>query len=154
MDTGHTGNHPSAVSAAALVAEARKHLGIPYAHQGRSAGGLDCIGFPLLLMVKLGLAPEIIGRADYGKMPQGELLEAVETYMQRIDVFKPGAMLLMQWPRTRYPSHCGIGAAHPKMGPMIIHAYGGAGSVVEHVFTGLWPKMLHSIWAFDGVSYE
>lgn len=39
-----------------FLAEARTWIGTPYRHQGRDKNGVDCVGFPLCVAAKLGIA--------------------------------------------------------------------------------------------------
>lgn len=154
MDTRHTGHHQRAVTGADIVAEARKLIGTPYKHQGRNEIGLDCIGLPLLIFARLDLIGERIWREDYSRRPNEELVQACDLNMDRAKRITAGTFLLLQWPRSKHPSHCAIATGPTDTGPRIIHAYGSAQRVVEHGYSGIWPRMLHSAWEIGGVTYE
>jgi len=57
------------VTLADIVDEARRHLGTPYAHQGRLPGPLDCVG--LIVGVAAGLGLSEYDDRTYGPMPDG-----------------------------------------------------------------------------------
>lgn len=151
MDTRDTGDHPRPVTGADVVRVARTFLGVPYTHQGRGRGGIDCIGLPLMVAIELGLIPRIVGPTDYGRMSQSMLLDHAARWMTQIWHPVPGAVLILKWPRSPFASHCGIFGGKTPTGDSIIHAYGGARSVVEHNYSGIWVRMLDSVWMLRGV---
>ena len=59
---------------AAVLAEARAMVGVPWRHMGRSTAGVDCIGLILLAAFRAGVAlPE---PAPYAREPQDHALRA------------------------------------------------------------------------------
>lgn len=150
MDTRHTGDHSRPVTPADVVACARSLLGVPYMHQGRTRAGIDCIGVPLMVGIWLELIPGIVGPTDYGRMPDAALKEHAALWMDQLSAPVAGATLILRWPKHAFASHCGIytGAG------TIIHAYSGAKKVIEHNYSGIWPRMLDSIWMLKGVAHE
>lgn len=150
MDSGHSEHHPGAVrcSPAELIEEARRWIGVPYRHQGRSARGLDCIGFVIWVCAQRGILPEDFERRDYGRLPRAELLEKAQHYCTPADSPGPATLVLIRWPGDRLAGHSAICT-----GENLIHCYSVAGKVVEHGFRAPWPRLAVSHWHLPGVHY-
>ena len=137
------------IERALLVAEARRWVGVPYVHQGRTRFGVDCIG--LILCVRDALAPwqALIGETrNYARHPRdGLLLDRVREHCAELERPEDGAMILIRWPKTPEPSHVAIYA-----GGNLIHAYQRAKRVVETGFRAHWQRDAHSYWRLPGVS--
>lgn len=58
-----------------------------------------------------------------------------------------GALVLIQWPGTKYAQHAALCT-----GANLIHCCGIMGKVVEHGYRGLWLERTRSIWWIPGVS--
>lgn len=130
-----------------VIAEARLWLGTPFHHQGRLRGvGCDCIGLVVGVCRALGL-----GDADargYARTPDGRsLAEGLARHLAEIppEAARPGDVLLLRIRRD--PQHVGF------LGPggSIIHAYAGAGRVVETRFDSWWQARLVAAYAIPGV---
>lgn len=136
------------ITGAQVVAEARRWVGVPYVHQGRTPYGVDCIG--LVLCVRDALAPwaAIAGEArNYARHPKdGLLLARAQANCTQLDAPEDGAMILIRWPTTVHPSHAAIYAAGN-----LIHAYQRARRVVETGFRAHWLRNTHSFWRLPGV---
>jgi cell wall-associated NlpC family hydrolase len=133
-----------------FVLLARSWLGVPFAHQGRSQYGVDCIGFPIALLRQEGLLPkEFHDRHNYGRQPTGEMEPIVLNHCRQIQQIKIGCLALIRWPQLKFASHAGI-----ITGGTMIHSYQRAGCVVENGFRGPWVKNLHSLWELPGITYE
>lgn len=131
-----------------VVAEARRWVGVPFMHQGRSRMGVDCLGLVIVVGHALDLVPKDFERRDYGRTPnRDELGQKIRDYCVPIAAPVPGAMLAMRWNQE---------AAHVAIftGETLIHAYERVGRVVEHSFRGRWPRFVDSVWALPGVKYE
>lgn len=137
------------IERAQIVDEARRWLGVPYVHQGRTRHGVDCIGF--VLCVRNALAGwEQLERAprNYARQPRdGLLLDQVRAACFLLDAPEDGALILIRWPRTQHPSHVAIYA-----GGNLIHAYQRARRVVETGFRAHWLRNAHSYWRLPGVA--
>ena len=131
-----------------LIGEARRWLGVPYRHQGRSANGLDCIGFVVFVLARVGVLPDEFESRDYGRLPKAELVEKTAMYCTQVDDAEPGTLLLIRWPGERSAGHAAICA-----GPTIIHAYSQSRKVVEHGYRAPWPRITVSRWRLPGVVY-
>lgn len=130
-----------------VISEARSWVGVPFRHQGRSRTGIDCVGLPIVVLQNLGVLPSNFEITNYGRLPSGELVERVKAHCTKVEVAKPGTLVVIAWTST---------AAHVAVctGDTLIHSYESVGRVVEHGYRGRWIKLTHSIWALPGVSYE
>lgn len=114
----------------ALINTARSWLGVPFEHQGRSRGGVDCAG--LLVCVYEDLGRRLYDAHGYGRSPHRNLLETYLRHNFEIGTeIGPGSILLMRFDTE--PQHIAICA-----GKTMIHAYQKAGAVVEHRFADVW----------------
>lgn len=128
----------------AVIDEARRWLGVPYLHQGRSRRGVDCIG--LLIKAAHGLGISEYDVTGYGRTPDAGFLQAeCDRLMARIDEPAPGDVLLMRF--TREPQHVAIVS---DVG--IIHAWYGARKVVETSFSPSWRHRVVQAYAIPGVA--
>lgn len=133
----------------AIVAEARRWLGTPYAHQASCLGaGCDCLGLVRGVWRRLyGPEPEAPGpyAPDWALASRREtLVEAASRHLLPVPglVFAPGDVLLFRW-RARLPaSHCAIATGPDTM----IHAHDGA--AVAEVAIGAWRSRLAFVFAF------
>jgi cell wall-associated NlpC family hydrolase len=136
-----------------LIDQARKMVGTKWLHQGRSPGGVDCIGFLDVSAKRAGLDFEkMLGinlPVNYGRHPQPDLLRAYEAHATRIDKPIPGAVLLMQFNGEKYPRHVALYTERAT----IIHANAVRGVIVEHGYRAAWPRWTHSIWRLPGLDY-
>lgn len=145
-------DHPrTGVKASVLIAKARELIGAPYRHQGRARDGLDCIGMVLYVANPFGLLPGARIRADYGRIGQPELEKVVADLCEPITIpiysgIPAGAMVMIQWPGTRFAQHCALCT-----GENLIHCCGIMGKVVEHGFRGIWRDRAKSAWWIPGV---
>lgn len=126
-----------------FVRVARTWIGVPFLHQGRSRAGVDCIGFILCVGAQTGRVSKNFERADYGRMADtDELIRKIKHYCEEIPGPELGCLMTMSW--GSFPRHSAIYAGESKRGePRMIHCYGRKGiqKVVEHNWTGPWPKV-------------
>lgn len=148
---GHPEDPARAMKPEVLIAAARELViaKVPYRHQGRTPLGLDCIGLVILICERLGLIPEEFERNNYGRLPQGELLEKAQKHCAPLPSPVPGALILIRWPGDRAPAHAALCT-----GDNLIHSYARLGHVVEHGYRGHWVKRTAAVLALPGVSYE
>ncbi len=147
------------VTRADVVAEARRWLGTPYRHQGRSRlTGCDCLGLVGGVALALGLLPEgwwereFDARwAGYGRHPQGSTLRAgAEQVLTPVSQPAPGDVLLVRFGRE--PQHFAIVAEHPLgTGLSIVHAASQRGRVVEQGLDAAWRQRIVAIYRLPGV---
>jgi cell wall-associated NlpC family hydrolase len=123
-----------------VVTEARKYLGCPYHHQGRSDKAIDCAG--LVVLAYRGLGIELEDIAAYGREPWNDGLRAcVERNFQLQEREPiPGDILLFRV--RREPQHLAIATDQG-----IIHAYASVGKIVETTFGPNWKSRLIGVYS-------
>lgn len=134
------------MTAADVIEAARKYLGVPFKHQGRSPLGLDCVGLVILVCRTLGLRPGRPAPQDYGRMPTAALLAQVRKHCIELEAPEPGCMILIRFPRELLCQHAALCT-----GQNLIHAYSTSRKVVEHGYRMHWVKWTHSYWWLQGV---
>jgi len=122
-----------------LYEAAREFLGTPFKHQGRYVHGVDCAGLVILSAKMIG--KEIVDVGGYHRMPDDKaLILAMDS--QLIKVYRaPVANDIVLMAVGRNAQHVGIITPNG-----IIHAYEGAGKVVEHNFDARWSKRLRGVY--------
>lgn len=128
-----------------VLAEARSWIGVPYLHQGRSRLGVDCVG--LLIKVAHGLGMSDYDVAGYARVPSSDFLRAeCERLMRRIPVSQrqPADVLLLRFKRD--PQHLAVVTDRG-----FLHAYAGAGRVVETSMPPEWERRIVAAYALPGV---
>ncbi len=140
-----------------LIDEARKLVGTPWRHQGRTVAGADCIGFGWLvyaatLLICRGITLDK-PRSDYGRTPSGgklraELVEWLGDPVDREPI--PGDIVTIKWAGDE--RHLGIIVPHPQRDYGMIHgdntAAGAEGPrVVEHGMDARWRARIVEVWA-------
>lgn len=136
------------INAQSIVDEARRWIGTPYVHQGRTRFGVDCIGFAICVRNAVEAWPEGMQEIkNYSRRPKdGLLLSRVTTYLTSIRDVEQGSVILIRWPQHDEPSHVGIYADGN-----IIHAYAKSKQVIETGYRAHWLRDTHSIWRLPGV---
>ncbi len=139
------------IRGADIVMEARRWLGVPFQHQGRTKFGVDCVG--LVLCVRHALSPWPEGLAEtraYRRRVSTPILkERAEFYGERVQTPAAGVIALIQWPGNADPTHIAI-----LTGSTVIHSYERVGRVVECGYRDPWVKWTHSLYRLPGVAYE
>lgn len=143
-----------------VVEQARKYLGTPFAHQGRTRlHSLDCVGLVLCVGHDLqikdinGVQLERYAYRDYGPQPVGTaVLEACRKHLQALPLDTPlrhGMVINMRVPTD--PSHVGIVSTDYGY-PCVIHAYsGGEEKCVEHIIDKAWYRRIVGRFDFPGI---
>jgi cell wall-associated NlpC family hydrolase len=135
----------------ALVQAARNYLGVPFAHQGRAAFGMDCAG--LLVLAEFDCGRVLRDVAAYGKTPWKDGLEAalVDNYGAPVTgPIVPGDKLLMRF--RREPQHIAIATDYFLGGLGIIHTRSDLargiqrGRVVEHRLDERWASYIVRVY--------
>ncbi len=118
---------------ALIIAAARAYLGVPFAHQGRSRHGLDCIG--LLVLAARDAGAIIEDRLDYPRDPNGLLPVELARQFDAVAEHQPGDIMLMRF--AGEPQHLALCA-----GDTILHSYASIGHVVEHRLDAKWARRI------------
>lgn len=136
------------IAPAAVIAQARSWVGVPFLHQGRTRFAADCLGYIAAMMAELD-SFTLLERLPwaYSRMPQRELADGIALVCRPIDL-QPAALVLIQWPRTGFASHAGI-----YTGENLIHCSAPDGKVVEHGYGRPWTHRTASVWALPLVRY-
>ena len=143
---------------AAVIAEARRWIGTRWRHQGRTAGGLDCVGLLIVVARSLNLIDQsALDEADrvasgYSRYPRGDALRrTLLQHLQPVEISRPADILLFRIDAE--PQHLAIAAEHPTGGMSIIHAYAPAPHrVIETILDDTWRRRLVAVFALPGVS--
>jgi len=143
---------------AEVVAEARRHLGVRWRHQGRNlALSVDCIGY----VGGVGLALGVPGAAEwladarfagYGRQPNADMIyKACAEYLDPVSpkgAALPGDILLMRFEAE--PQHFAILSALDP--PYMLHALAQARRVVEHRMDETWQARVVCAYRYRGVT--
>jgi len=129
-----------------LIEEARKYLGVPWKHQGRSMKGVDCVGFLLLAFKHINV--NIIEIKGYSKSPDGIALKKImdeQPNLKRVHYpYLPGDVVLFRI--RKHPQHVAL-LTGTKENLKMIHSYnGGAKKVIEHDFAEYWRNKIVSVY--------
>lgn len=148
-------------TAAALIACARRFIGVRFAHQGRTPQGLDCLGLLVLTAQTLGLKIAGIDVASldiphYGTRPDAQALrEKLDQHLTPIaleDVCVGDIVLLKI---AGIPQHLALLSDYPLPGELgMIHAYAPAHKVVEHRYDAHWRKETYAAYRMPGIYGE
>lgn len=131
-----------------VIAEARKWLGVPFQHQGRTRFGVDCAGLVELVALGLGLLPAgYRAPRNYARRPNGTMHALVTTHCARLPRVEPGCVVLCRFPNVSTPGHIAICT-----GSTLIHAHARVKKVVEHGYREPWLAWTHSAWRLPGIN--
>ena len=136
------------ISGEDIIAEARRHIGTPFHHQGRMPDkGLDCIG--LLVVVARALDIPIRDCINYRRYPDGHaLINELSDQMDEVtfDECMPGDIGVFWYARPGRPQHVGF-----LDNDRLIHTYTGSGAVRDHDLDDRWRMRLMHVFRFKGV---
>jgi cell wall-associated NlpC family hydrolase len=115
----------------ALIAAARRYVGVPFRHRGRGPRWFDCVGLVWRAYRDAGV--ELPCPTDYGREPQADRFMAAIVAALGPRVPKHGIAVgdVVTLRTKRHPHHIAIVTDHPE-GLGLIHASGEHGRVVEH----------------------
>jgi NlpC/P60 family putative phage cell wall peptidase len=135
-----------------IAAAARAWLGTPYHHQASAKGiGCDCLGLVRGVWRELfGDEPELVPpyTPDWAEAQGVEmLLEGAARHFLPGTVRK-GALLVFRWKAGVPAKHVGIAVGEGRF----VHAYDGAGRVVEGALGTVWGRKLAGAFDFPGVT--
>lgn len=137
------------ILASDVVAEARKHTGRPFRHQGRNPStGLDCVGLAVRVLSDLGV--DVVDSTSYEREPNPEMMAAaIEPYLSAINLTEASQGCILWIRFFKEPMHIAIVT---DIG--MIHAYGTIGRVVEHGIDKKWQRRIYKAYRINGVNYE
>lgn len=139
--------------ASLLIAEARKLIGVPWRHEGRTQQGVDCIGLVILSGLNAGVDFfEEIGIAPIGvyqRKPAPELIRLVATHCKPTTA-EPGALVVFKFGCDSYPRHFGL---LTDAGTVIHAEQKTRKRVIEHGYRSHWLRWTDSVWRLPGVEY-
>jgi len=129
-----------------LVDQARKYLGVPFKHRGRTKAGLDCAG--LIVRCYKDLERPVVDREVYGREPHRdglrETLNANTLEVVTSKPWQPGDIVLMKF--VSEPHHLGIFGDYFLGGLSLIHSFGEVGKVVEHRLDDVWTARILEVF--------
>jgi cell wall-associated NlpC family hydrolase len=131
-----------------LIEEARKYLGVPWKHQGRTMNGVDCVGFLILAFKALDIP--ILEIKGYSRNPDGVALKKImDDQPNFIEVpkseIRPGDILLFKI--RKHPQHVALVVPSNTGDLGIIHSYnGGMKKVIEHNLADYWRTRIISAY--------
>lgn len=140
-----------------LVTSARKCLGVPFKHRGRTLTGLDCAGLGHWAYQDNGVTLPDMER--YGRTPHrdGLAMMMVKALGEPIwqgrpgivvdrSVMQPGDVVLMRF--VQEPHHVAIVTDSPTHGLGLIHCYSSAviDRVVEHGLDAMWQARILAVF--------
>jgi cell wall-associated NlpC family hydrolase len=130
-----------------IVNIARKYIGIPFVHQGRSSHGVDCLGLLIMVANELNLhgrdgLPLIAhDNLNYSRTPDAEnLFIKLCTCLTPKIIPEIGDIALFKIDGN--VQHLAIISDYNNNSLGLIHAYQTANAVVEHNFSANWQKRL------------
>jgi hypothetical protein len=145
--TKHYSLRKNMTTAHEVIACARQFAGVRFAHQGRTAAGLDCLGLLLLTAQTLGLQVDGAGVAaldvpHYGTRPDAMLLKKkLDTHLQPIEKASLRTADIVLLKIDGMPQHLALITDYPMAGELgMIHAYAPARAVVEHRYDPQWQR--------------
>lgn len=130
-----------------IITEARKWLGVPFFHTGRSSTGVDCCGLVICVLREVfGFSYE---NRDYSPiMPNGYMRKELERWCDPVDDEpETGDVLLFNLAGAE--QHVGFFAGEGKM----LHAFQSANVVAEHEYTASWRSRCVQVYRFRGLDF-
>jgi len=152
-----------------IVLAARRYVGTPWVHQGRTAQGLDCIGLMIVAAQEAGHLDAMARRGrpfqevPYQRFADGSLMRWLEYYLEPVVLGQVANGDVLAFKIRRVPQHVGMVS---DVG--IIHAYSDVvltrkerlakrrtrsetGRVVEQRLSERWSERLVAAFRFPGV---
>jgi len=135
-----------------LLSVARRWLGVPFLHQGRSIYGVDCFGLVVCVCKQAGLLPrDFTADTTYPRRPRaGHLIYGIEHEIGATPAPRreAGVLVTLQWFSHEYPVHVALLGEKT-----MIHSYSQARRTVEHGYGKPWVDMATGFWRLPGVRY-
>lgn len=134
-----------------IQTEARRHIGTPYKHLGRSVGSaLDCIGHLVTVCRAVNLEPQDL--LVYSSTPDGVTLKR-ELDRQLVALpwpgeLRPGCVVAIKLIRE----HQHVAFVCEERGRLTLcHTCHLTGKVCEHVLDARWRRRVTAVWDLPGV---
>jgi lipoprotein Spr len=138
------------MTGADIVAQARKALGVPFRHQGRSPRqGLDCVGLVLWSFHELGLTT--FDHVHYAPLPAdtASMDAALAAHLTPVPLQQVSPGDVLRFEVAGLQLHLGLATEHG-----VIHAAQVYGAVVEHRMDSKWQRRLIQAWRVPGMEQE
>jgi cell wall-associated NlpC family hydrolase len=133
-----------------VVVEARRWLGVPWRHQGRTRAGVDCAG--LVVMVAHALDLSRYDYRGYSRRAHGQaFVEHFQLTMESLRVAEAAAGDVLVFADHAYPCHCGFLTGKWDQ-PHLLHAHATRRKVIEEPYIGEWPAKVRFAFRFPMVS--
>lgn len=136
------------VSGKDIVEEARKWIGTPWRHVGRSEHGLDCVGLGVVVARGLGITQ--YDARDYSKTPNGTLIKHFERVATEVPIAEAQEGDFYVIKDGPYPFHVAF-LSYIDGRPHIIHANARRRKVVEEPYTHEWPRLTTHCFRLKGI---
>lgn len=126
-----------------IVAAARRYVGTPFRHMGRSEHGVDCVGLLIVAAKASGFLPRDYETRNYSRVVNPDVLAAdLAQFLRPLPADaapRPADVALFCVAGSA--QHVGlVTATLPE--PRILHAYEPVGAVVEHAMGEIWRRRL------------
>ena len=134
-----------------IVQYARSFIGVPNYREGRTRGGLDCIGLIQVVGSHFGIQYE--DKFGYSDIPVNH--EFLSHLMKYLTVNKNAAIhdgTIGLFRQNRYPCHVGIFASNDRGDRTIIHSSIPAKKVVERLYVNGSPMHLSMTLEYPGIT--
>lgn len=135
-----------------VLTEARKFIGTPFEHMGRSEAGIDCLGVGIVVGQRLGLLPATFGIPPYSPGGMPKYLEVFFSYVDEIaidDALPGDGYLLCHDPaRNRRPKHLMLRSEYGVIGAALwptVH------KVCEHRIDEFVQERIVTAWRYRGI---
>jgi cell wall-associated NlpC family hydrolase len=125
-----------------LANAARKYLGVPFRHRGRTARHLDCVGLVVVACHDVGF--DIThDKPHYGREPNNDGLreQLQKQFGEPAPDMQVGDVALVAY-NTEIPHHVAIIGDYLYGGFSLIHADAVFGKVVEHRLDDKWQRLI------------
>lgn len=131
-----------------IIAEARRYLGKPWRHQGRSIMAVDCIGLICCVADAFDIPYEDV--EGYSRNPDGRFVDHVMKFMtfREPQVVAPGCAVVLR--DKHQPCHIGI-ITERNDHLYLLHASLAKRAVVEEEWNSTWTTKLRCVLDFPGV---
>lgn len=112
-----------------IITEARRWIGTPWRHQGRSRAGVDCVGLVVMVARNLGLEPEDV--TGYARRQDGRtLLRHLHKQLDQKFIINWKIGYIGVFKESAFPIHVGF-LSNREGVPTVIHAHARRRQVIE-----------------------